>query len=171
MQTIRNTSLPVPSYPAAATTISHIAVSSPETPETAPAFTSVGVGPMVSTMPLGNLIGPSAGAGRIVVPVPHAATAGRVRISSGVSAGLLINPIQAVFPPLARITHTEGTVVVQAIISKSGSIEAAHVLSGPAMLQSAALAAVEQARYHPFLLNGEPTEVDTTISIVFHIGN
>ena len=52
----------------------------------------------------------------------------------------------------------EGTVVVRAIISRSGSIESAQALSGPTMLQQAALEAVERARYRPFLLNGQPTE-------------
>jgi protein TonB len=71
---------------------------------------------------------------------------------------------------MARITHTEGTVVVDAIISRGGTIESAHVLSGPPMLQAAALAAVRQARYRPFLLNGQPTEVQTTITINFRMG-
>jgi protein TonB len=87
-----------------------------------------------------------------------------------VSAGLLLAPIQPLYPQLARITGTQGTVVIQAIISKSGRIESARVLSGPAMLQAAALDAVRSARYRPYLLNGQPTEVETTISIVFHIG-
>jgi len=65
----------------------------------------------------------------------------------------------------------QGTVVVEAIISKSGVIESAHVTSGPVMLQSSALEAVRRARYRPFLLNGEPTEVATTISITFHLGS
>jgi protein TonB len=62
-------------------------------------------------------------------------------------------------------------VVVQAIISKSGKIESAQVVSGPAMLQASALQAVRAARYRPFLLNGQPTEVLTTISIVFRLGS
>ncbi len=65
----------------------------------------------------------------------------------------------------------QGTVIVQAVISKTGHIESAHVLTGPVMLQSAALDAVRNARYHPFLLNGDPTEVETTISINFRLGS
>jgi protein TonB len=93
------------------------------------------------------------------------------RISSGVSAGLLLAPIRPEYPAIARNTRTEGTVVIDAMISRSGSIERAHVLSGPALLQSAALAAVRQAHYRPFLLNGKPTEVQTTITINFKLGN
>jgi protein TonB len=62
-------------------------------------------------------------------------------------------------------------VVVQAVISRTGHIESAHVMTGPAVLQAAALAAVERAQYRPFLLNGQPTEVETTISIHFKLGS
>lgn len=93
------------------------------------------------------------------------------RISQGVLAGLLLAPIQPTYPPIAKMTRTEGTVVVQAIISKSGRIESAHAVSGPAMLRAAALDAVRAAHYRPYLLNNEPTEVETTISITFHLGN
>jgi protein TonB len=72
---------------------------------------------------------------------------------------------------MARLTRTQGTVVVQAMISRTGSIENAHALSGPAILQPAALAAVRSARYRPYLLNGTPVEVETTISITFHMND
>jgi protein TonB len=105
-------------------------------------------------------VGPSAGN----VPSP------RPRISDGISAGNLIAPIHPVYPQVARTAHVEGTVVIDAIISRTGSIESAHVLSGPPMLQQAALEAVRQARYRPFRLNGQPTEVQTTITINFRMG-
>jgi len=93
-----------------------------------------------------------------------------LHISSGVLAGNLLAPIRPEYPQIAKITHTEGTVVVDAIISRTGDIESARVVSGPTMLQNAALAAVRQARYRPFLLNGQPTEVQTTITINFRMG-
>lgn len=92
-----------------------------------------------------------------------------MNVSSGVFAGNLIAPIRPVYPEIARLTHTEGTVVIDATISRTGSIESAHVLSGSPMLGAAALDAVRQARYRPFLLNGQPTEVQTTITIVFRM--
>jgi protein TonB len=61
-------------------------------------------------------------------------------------------------------------VVLQATISKTGSIENLHVISGPAMLQQAALDAVRSWRYKPYLLNGEPVEVDTTVNVIFTLG-
>jgi periplasmic protein TonB len=94
-----------------------------------------------------------------------------LNVSTGVMAGRLLDPIRPEYPMIARLSHGEGTVVVQAIISKSGKIESAQVVSGPAMLQAAALQAVREARYRPFLLNGQPTEVVTTVSIVFRLGD
>jgi protein TonB len=105
------------------------------------------------------------------ISVQPAARAARPSISLGVAAGMLLAPIQPVYPQIARLTHTEGTVVIHAIISKSGAIESARVTSGPAMLQPAALEAVRSARYRPYLLNNQPTEVETTISISFHMYN
>jgi protein TonB len=109
----------------------------------------------------------------VVGPPAGTASAGHspLSISQGVIAGLLISPIQPAYPQIARITRTEGSVVIRAIISKSGHIESAHVVSGPTMLQAAALAAVREARYRPFLLNNEPTEVETTITINFRLGS
>jgi protein TonB len=92
-----------------------------------------------------------------------------MKISGGVTAGLLLAPIQPVYPTIAKASGTQGTVVISAIISKTGRIESAHVVSGTVMLQGAALDAVRNARYHPYLLNGEPTEVETTISINFRL--
>jgi protein TonB len=94
-----------------------------------------------------------------------------LNVSSGVTAGLLINPIAPIYPQIAKMTGTQGTVIIQAIISKAGRIESARVISGPPLLRDAALAAVNGARYHPYLLNNEPTEVETTISINFHLGS
>ena len=99
-----------------------------------------------------------------VQPAPHK---GPVHVSGGVAEGRLIVPIQPVYPALARVTHTEGTVVVEAMISTNGKIENTRVVSGPSLLVQAALNAIQQARYRPFLLNGQPIEVETTIRVVF----
>jgi protein TonB len=92
-----------------------------------------------------------------------------MRISEGVTAGMLLAAIQPVYPQMARLTHTSGVVVVEAVISKAGKVESAHAVSGPAMLQSAAVDSVRAARYRPFLLNQEPTEVETTFTINFRM--
>jgi periplasmic protein TonB len=94
---------------------------------------------------------------------------GPIHISRGVLAGLLLTPIRPVYPPIAVSTRTEGVVVVEAIISKAGHIESAHATSGPPLLRNAALEAIRNARYSPYLLNGQPTEVETTITVNFKL--
>jgi protein TonB len=101
--------------------------------------------------------------------VVRAESAKPMRISEGVTAGMLLAAIQPVYPQMARLTHTSGVVVVEAVISRAGRIESAHAVSGPAMLQSVAVDAVRAARYRPFLLNGEATEVETTFTINFRM--
>src|SRR5277367_2507692 len=93
-----------------------------------------------------------------------------IHISSGVSAGMLIAPIRPVYPAIAKAAHIEGAVVVEAVISRTGTIESLHVISGPMMLQSAAIDAIRVARYQPYRLNGEATEVQTTITVNFRMG-
>ena len=130
--------------------------------------TNLTMGPGSNANPFGGT--PIGGSSVSVVPAAAAKPGNLLQISRGVTAGHLIAPIQPVYPRIAVAARQEGTVIVQAIISKTGQIESAHVLTGPAMLQSAALEAVRTARYHPFLLNGDPTEVETTISINFRLG-
>jgi protein TonB len=99
--------------------------------------------------------------------VPKAATPQRVRVSQGVSQGLLVHQVRPVYPALARQARIQGTVVLQAVISKDGSIEGLHLVSGHPMLAPAAIEAVKQWKYKPYFLNGEPVEVETTINVNF----
>jgi protein TonB len=93
-----------------------------------------------------------------------------LNVSSGVMAGNLLEKILPQYPAIAKAAHIQGTVVLQATISKSGSIENLRVISGPPLLQQAAMDAVRSWRYKPYLLNGEPVEVETTINVVFNLG-
>ena len=102
-------------------------------------------------------------------PVVHADVKGPVRVSSMVVAGLLIRKTVPPYPPIARAMGIQGAVVLQATISKSGTIENLRVVSGPAVLQQAALDAVKTWQYQPYLLNNQPVEVETTVSVVFTI--
>jgi periplasmic protein TonB len=99
--------------------------------------------------------------------VPKVATPQRVRVSQGVSQGLLIHKVQPQYPPLARQARIQGVVVLQALIGKDGSIQNLHVVSGHPMLTNSALEAVKEWRYKPYYLNGEPVEVETTINVNF----
>jgi periplasmic protein TonB len=91
----------------------------------------------------------------------------KVSISSGVAVGLLVHKTAPVYPPLAKSAHVSGTVVVQATISKTGGVGNLRVVGGPAMLRQAALDAVKNWRFRPYMLNGEPVETDTTVSVNF----
>jgi len=100
-------------------------------------------------------------------PKVSAALPTRVALSSGVASGLLIQKTLPVYPAIAKAAQVAGTVVLQATISKAGTIQNLHVLSGPSMLRQSALDAVGTWRYRPYLLNGQPVEVETTVSVVF----
>jgi protein TonB len=102
-------------------------------------------------------------------PPPPRPTQSRIRQGGSVQAALLVNKVQPVYPPLARQTRISGTVRLHAIISKTGSVESLEVLSGHPLLVRAAMDAVQQWRYKPTLLNGEPVEVDTTIDVIFSL--
>jgi len=101
------------------------------------------------------------------VAVPKIATPTRVRVSSGVSSGLLIRKVSPNYPPLARQARIQGTVILQAQISKDGSIQNLQLISGHPMLAPAAIEAVKQWKYKPYLLNGEPVEVETQVQVNF----
>jgi periplasmic protein TonB len=101
------------------------------------------------------------------VSVAPLAQKGPVHLSSGVVTGLLLKKTSPVYPPIAVASRTQGTVLLQATISTSGTIENLRVISGPAMLQQAALDAVSNWRYRPYLLNGAPVEVETTVNVIF----
>jgi periplasmic protein TonB len=81
--------------------------------------------------------------------------------------GNLLFPVPPVYPPLARQARIQGTVQLRAIISKSGTIEHLTVESGHPMLVNAAIEAVRQWRYRPYLLNDEPVEIETEITVNF----
>jgi len=88
-------------------------------------------------------------------------------VSSGVMQGMLIHKVVPTYPAIARATHTSGAVVLQATISRTGTSENLRVMSGPAMLRQAALDAVKQWRYRPYMLNGQPVEVETAVEVDF----
>jgi protein TonB len=105
----------------------------------------------------------------VPMAVPKVATPTRVRVSQGVSQGLLVHKVTPQYPPLAKQARIQGVVVLQALIGKDGSIQNLHVVSGHPMLTNAALEAVKEWKYKPYYLNGEPVEVETTINVNFSL--
>jgi protein TonB len=104
-----------------------------------------------------------------VVPEPKAAIAKRVRVSQGVSQGLLIYRVEPKYPPIAQQAHIQGIVILTAVIDKDGIIQRLQLVSGHPMLATAAIDAVKQWRYKPYLLNGQPVEAETTVTVTFRL--
>lgn len=101
------------------------------------------------------------------MPKLQTAVPQRVRISQGVTSGMLVHRVEPPYPALARSARISGNVVLKAIISKEGNIEDLTLVSGHPMLVPSAIDAVRQWRYRPYLLNGQPVEVETTITVIF----
>jgi protein TonB len=108
--------------------------------------------------------------GRAPATVVHEAPKGAMRVSSGVMAGAVVAKNRPTYPTIAKAAGVEGVVVLLATISKNGTVENLRVVSGPALLQQAAIDAVKTWRYSPYLLNGEPVEVETTVNVIFSLG-
>ena len=103
-------------------------------------------------------------------PPPPKATPARIRVGGNVQAAKMVRQVMPVYPPIAKTAHISGTVVLHAVIAKDGSVEDLQYVSGPPLLMKSAMDAVKQWRYQPTQLNGDPVEVDTTISVVFTLG-
>ena len=100
------------------------------------------------------------------LPTPSLAT---LKISQGVSQGLLIKRVQPKYPPAALATHTQGAVQIEATINKEGNVTNLRVLSGHPVLAKAALDAVRQWRYKPYYLDSQPVEIETQITVNFKV--
>ena len=135
--------------------------------EAPPAMASSGVvGGVPGGIPGGQMGGVIGGIiSSTPVAVPKVAMPTRQRVSSGVISGLLIRRVNPAYPPLARQARIQGQVLLRAQISKEGAIENLQLISGHPMLVQSALDAVKQWKYKPYLLNGEPVEVDTEIQV------
>lgn len=117
--------------------------------------------------------------GGIISSVPHTASvpklavapATRIKVSQGVSEGQRIFGTDPKYPRIAQAARIQGVVILKAIISKTGLIENLETVSGHPMLVPAAVDAVKQWRYRPYLLNGEPVEVETIVTVTFHFAS
>ncbi len=107
---------------------------------------------------------------RPFIPAPPPTLVVRPLRLSHMSEGDLIHKVQPTYPALARSARIQGVVVLQAVISKQGTIENLRVVTGHPMLAPAAIEAVKQWRYRPYILNSEPVEVETQITVNFSLG-
>jgi protein TonB len=102
---------------------------------------------------------------------PKPAVQQKVPVSSGVAQGMLIRQVKPQYPPLARQARIQGTVVLQAVMGKDGTVQELRVVSGHPMLTAAAIDAVRQWLYRPYSLNGEAVAVDTQINVNFTLAS
>ena len=91
----------------------------------------------------------------------------RVRIAQGVSTGLLLNRVPPIYPPVARQARIQGTVVLKAIINQTGDVVSLELVSDHPMLAPAAVDAVKQWKYKPYMLNGNAVVVETQVTVNF----
>jgi protein TonB len=122
---------------------------------------------------LGGVIGSVISSTSSLAAVPKfiPVTPQRVRISQGVTKGMCIHRVEPTYPPLARSARVQGDVVLSAVIDTNGQIQNLVLVSGHPMLVPAAITAVKQWRYKPYLLNGQPVEVETTITVIFSLSS
>jgi TonB family protein len=99
------------------------------------------------------------------------AVSDRVRVADNVIAGHLMKRVSPVYPPLARQARIQGTVILKVQISNSGDVEKLQLISGHPMLAPAAIEAVKQWKYKPYLLNGEPVAVETNVTVNFALSD
>jgi protein TonB len=118
---------------------------------------------------IGGIVSATSNLGAVPKFVPVAPQ--RIRMSQGVTRGLIIHREEPPYPPLARAARIQGDVILTAIIDTNGQIQNLQLVSGHPMLVPAAMAAVKQWRYKPYLLNGQPVEVETTITLNFIFTN
>ena len=120
---------------------------------------------------LSGVIGGIVSATNAAVPKFVPVTPQRVRISQGVTKGLLIQKVEPTYPTLARAARVQGEVILSAVIDANGQITNLQLVSGHPMLVPNAIAAVKLWRYKPYLLNGAPVEVETTITVIFSLSS
>ncbi len=101
------------------------------------------------------------------VAVPKLIAPDRVRVSQGVSQGLLLQMVKPQYPATARAMHLQGAVLLDALIAKDGSVKNLKIAKGHPVLAKAAVDAVKQWHYKPYMLNGQPVEVETQITVNF----
>ncbi|MFY9935658.1 MAG: M56 family metallopeptidase [Silvibacterium sp.] len=127
------------------------------------ACAALGVGTCGSVLALSMHVDAASAAG----DENKAKTTEPLKVSAGEMAGNVVRKVPPVYPVAAKKARIQGTVELEAIIGKDGSVEHLEVVSGPKELQESSLDAVRQWTYKPFLVNGDPVEVKTTINVFY----
>ena len=118
--------------------------------------------PCPGCIPMGNLEGPRPPAPPEQRPTPR-------RVIGHIDPAMLIHRVEPVFPPLAQQTHRGGRVELRAVIATDGTIHSLQIVSGDPLFYQSAMNAVKQWRYRPTILNGQPVEIDTFITVIYNV--
>lgn len=132
--------------------------------------TDVGPAPEIPGIGSGSDI-PNTLATAVAQPVVHPTVPARIFRTSILMEGILVHRVEPIYPHIALVTGTQGTVSIHAVISREGTVEQAELVNGSPLLARAALDAVRQWRYKPYYLNGEPVEVETQVTVKFILGH
>lgn len=134
----------------------------------APGLNAVVVG---TTAPQTDTPPPSNTKPQTTEAAPQRQRAMRVRVSQGVTQGMVISKVQPSYPPDAKAARIQGSVVIGIVIGKDGNVQSERLISGHPLLAPAAMDAVKQWTYRPYVLNGDPVEVDTQVTINFTLSS
>jgi protein TonB len=93
----------------------------------------------------------------------------KLRVAQGVAERMVLHKVPPHYPEDAKQNHITGDVILDFTVDRSGNVTGLKIVSGHPLLAPAAVDAVEQWKYKPFLLNGEPVEVETTVKISFRM--
>jgi TonB family protein len=115
--------------------------------------------------------GPPPPAAQVTASAPQVAQPSRVRVSQKVMQAMAISKVQPIYPPDAKAARIQGSVVIAAIIDKGGNVQSESLVSGHPILAPAAMDAVKQWKYRPYLLNEQAVEVDTQITVNFTLSS
>ncbi len=102
-------------------------------------------------------------------PPPTPVDPGKIRIPRAVGEEHLIHRVDPQYPQMAKIAHIQGNVVLQCMIDQQGNVATVKAISGHPILIQAALDAVKQWKYKPFLINGQAVSIETTVTVTFHM--
>jgi protein TonB len=127
------------------------------------------IGGVPGGVPGGVLGGILGGTGTAGPPVP-VNSRGIVRVGGSVRPPQLVDRVQPEYPAVARAAHVQGTVVIDAVIDATGNVISEHAVSGPDLLIPAALTAVQQWKYQPTVLNGQPVQLAMEVTVSFNLG-
>lgn len=127
------------------------------------------IGDGASNGVLGGILG-GTGSVPLAPPPPSAAAPPKiVHVGGDVREPALLERVNPNYPPIARLSRTQGVVVIDAVIDENGNVVQAHAITGPPLLVAAALQAVSQWKYQPTYLNGQAVSVAMHVSVLFHL--